>query len=78
MEIKTTAEYYRLSHDELLEDLDVQGLDTKEEYLLSEEGKAVIYYDDVEDMEEWKHEREKDEIKVVLKTINERIAVIIR
>lgn len=78
--IKTTQEYYDMTIDELLV---TREYGTREECNLIYEGLEVVYYDNVEEMEEDKDNLtvyingKHYEIKVVLKTINERIAVIL-
>jgi hypothetical protein len=77
--MKTTREYFGKSEDELLE-TDPSGY-TREERLIFDEGLKVALYDSIEEMNELKSEIEEDdhlEIKVILKTINERIAIVMQ
>jgi hypothetical protein len=73
---KTTVEYYNMSVDRLLVQPLKESVCTTEELLLVGEGSACIFYDDTEDMNYWADEREYKNVKLILKTINERIAVI--
>ena len=78
---KTTKEYFNLDDDDLLDLLEI-GL-TKEESLLSDEGKEVVYFDDEKELKDEKHEfmeyiKSKGyAIKATLLTINERIAYVL-
>lgn len=83
--IKTTQEYFNMTIDELLEIKNEQGY-TREECKLFDDGVTVTFFDDEK---EFTHEMKsvggfqeymdihKYEIKVILKTINERIAVVL-
>lgn len=81
MEMKTTIEYFGLSLDELLKSNEYGY--TKEENLLFDSGLEIVFFDDLEEMNSEKEEFEKYihskefEIKGIVKTINERIAVIL-
>ena len=80
--IKTTQEYFKLSIDELLEVRNESGY-TREECKLFDEGLEIVFFDNENELN---NESEKFseyiktknyEIKATLKTINERIAVIL-
>jgi len=83
--IKTTQEYFNLTIDELLEIKNKYGY-TREECKLFDAGATVTFFDDEK---EFAHEMKnvggfqeymdihKYEIKAILKTINERIAVVL-
>ncbi|WP_299831350.1 hypothetical protein [uncultured Metabacillus sp.] len=79
--IKTTSEYFGLSHEELLQTKDHSY--TKEENLLYDEGLNVTFFDDLKECEQeketfqnWINER-NFEVKTVLETINGRIAFVL-
>lgn len=74
--IKTTQEYFGLTVEELVGTWNEQGY-TPEELKLFDDGKKVIFYDDEQEMNEYKEETERYEIKAILKTVNERIAVVL-
>lgn len=79
--METTKDYFDLDLDTLLE-TNEYGY-TKEENLLYDSGLKVIFFDDMNEFESEKEDVIKYaiqygyEIKDVLKTINERIAVIL-
>lgn len=76
-----TQKWFKLSIDELLE-TNSDGY-TKEERLLFDNGLEVIFFDDIEEMKSerenlMKYNNEKNyDIKLILKTINERIAIVL-
>jgi len=78
--MKTTVEHYRMSVDALL--VTNKGI-TKEEVLLFNEGVEVVYFESEVELESEKEEFNKYihsnhyEVKMTLKTINERIAVVL-
>lgn len=79
--MKTTHEYF---HNNLIDMLETnQHGYTREENLLYDEGLEVVFFDSEEEMKEEQKElqeymqRKRYEIKETLKTINERIAVIL-
>lgn len=80
--MKTTQEYFNLTIDELL--VTDENNWTKEEKLLYDEGLNCTFFDDEEEYIEQEREFKNwlqeafngIEISLVLKTINERIAVI--
>lgn len=79
--MKTTREYFKNNLIDMLE-TNQHGY-TREENLLFDEGLEVVFFDDEEEMKEEQKElqeymqRKRYEIKETLKTINERIAVIL-
>ena len=79
--IKTTEEYFKLSSDELLE-VKEDGF-TKEECKLFDEGLEIVFFDSKEELNEEKEElnqyveSRRYEVRAILKTINERLAVIL-
>lgn len=81
MEMKTTQEYFNLSIDDLLV-TNEYGY-TREENKLFDSGLEIVFFDSLEEMESEKEQFEKYmcskeyEIKDIVKTINERIAVIL-
>jgi len=80
--MKTTQEYFNLTIDELL--ITDENNWTKEENLLYDEGLNCTFFDDEEEYTEQEQEFKNwlqetfngIEVSLVLKTINERIAVI--
>ena len=80
--IPTTREYFGLSVDELMEIRNEQGY-TREECKLFDEGVEVVFFDDKEEYQEEKEEFKKYltskgyEIKATVRTLNERLAVIL-
>lgn len=80
--VKTTQEYFNKTIDELLKIRNEQGY-TKEECLLFDSGLEIVFFDNEKEMEKEKEEfdnyirSKKYEIDNILKTINERIAVIL-
>jgi hypothetical protein len=80
--IKTTQEYFNLTVDELLH-IKVKGDYTKEENLLFDDGLEVVFFDSEQEIEDEKEEfneyinSKRYEIKEKLKTVNERIAVVL-
>ena len=77
----TTQKWFDLSMEQLLE---TDNNDyTKEENLLFDSGVEVIFHDNIEEMKAereavQKHVEEKGyEVKWILKTINERIAIVL-
>jgi predicted oxidoreductase (fatty acid repression mutant protein) len=80
--MKTTQEYFNMTSDELLEDSNNYGY-TREECKLFDEGVEVVFFDDEKELEEEKVQfddyiKSHDfTIKAKVKTINERIAVIL-
>lgn len=81
MNIKTTQQYFGLSTDVLL--VTDEYTYTKEEKLLFDEGLKVTFFDDMQELEGEKEEFEKwmneqeFEYKVILETVNGRIAVVL-
>ena len=79
--MKTTIEYFNLSMDELLV-TNEYGY-TKEENLLFDDGLRVLFFDDEKELKTEKTDIEaymntyNYEVKTILKTINERIALIL-
>lgn len=79
--MKTTMEYFNKSLDQLLV-TNEYGY-TKEENLLFDDGLEVIFFDNKEEQQDEQQEfneyiQSKDyEIKTTLKTINERIAIVL-
>ena len=77
----TTQKWFNLSIDELLETNEAGY--TKEENLLFDSGVEVIFHDNIEEMKAeretvQKYVDEKGyEVKWILKTINERIAIVL-
>ncbi|QST02545.1 hypothetical protein IMZ31_24150 (plasmid) [Pontibacillus sp. ALD_SL1] len=73
-----TTDYYKMdSHRLVVEPLKESSL-TTEEILLLGEGSSVVYYDDKEDMAYYAWERKDQEVKRLFKTINGRIAVVMK
>jgi hypothetical protein len=79
MKLQTTEHYFKMDSNQLLE-IKNNGY-TKEECLILDEGLKVVFLDDLEEYEEEKNGikewQPNLEIKVILKTINERIAVVL-
>ena len=79
--MKTTREYFKNNLIDLL--VTNQYGYTREENLLFNEGLEVVFFDDEKDIEDEKEEFEQHieekgyEVKVILKTINERIAYVL-
>lgn len=79
--MKTTREYFKNNLIDLL--VTNQYGYTREENLLFNEGLEVVFFDDEKDIEDEKEEFEQYieekgyEVKVILKTINERIAYVL-
>lgn len=88
MTIQTTQKYFNKTVDELLEVRNEYGY-TREECLLFDDGIKIVFYDDKKEMAAEKDllkEYMKSasgnpdydmEIKAILQTINERIAVVL-
>lgn len=80
--MKTTQEYFNLTMDELLTIRNEYGY-TKEECLLFDDGVEIVFFDNEKELENEKEEfnnyihSKEYEIKETVKTINERIAVIL-
>jgi hypothetical protein len=82
--IQTTKEYYNLTIDELLT-IKPNNYDyTKEENLLFDEGEEIIFFDSEIELQkeeaqlnDYINSKRYDDVKI-LKTINERLAVILR
>lgn len=80
--MKTTQEYFNLTMDQLLEIRNEYGY-TKEECLLFDDGAEIVFFDNEKELENEKEEfnnyiqSKEYEIKETVKTINERIAVIL-
>lgn len=80
--MKTTQEYFNLTMDELLTIRNEYGY-TKEECLLFDDGSEIVFFDNEKELENEKEEfnnyiqSKEYEIKETVKTINERIAVIL-
>ena len=80
--MKTTQEYFNLSLEKLLEIRNEYGY-TKEECLLFDDGAEIVFFDSEKELENEKEEfnnyiqSKEYEIKETVKTINERIAVIL-
>lgn len=81
MEVKKSTEYFGLSVDELVGDWNEQGY-TREECKLFDDGLNVTFFDDMEELEEeaeqfsgWLEEKGL-EVKALVETVNERIAVV--
>lgn len=80
--MKTTQEYFNLSLEKLLEIRNEYGY-TKEECLLFDDGVEIVFFDNEKELENGKEEfnnyiqSKEYEIKETVKTINERIAVIL-
>lgn len=78
--MKTTQEYFNMTIDDLLE---IRNEYTREECRLFDDGEEVIFFDNENEFAEEKEDFKKYlnsknfEIKETLKTINERIAVIL-
>lgn len=80
--IKTTQEYFGLTVEQLLEIRNEYGY-TREECKLFDDGLEIVFFDNEKEMESEKEEfnnyikSKRYEIKAVLKTINERLAVVL-
>ncbi len=81
MDIISTQDYFNTSVDDLL--ATDKYTYTKEERLLFDDGLNVTFFDDIReyreeevDFEKWYKEKGY-EVKAILKTINERIAVVL-
>lgn len=80
--MKTTQEYFGLTVDELLEVRNEYGY-TREECKLFDDGVKVVFFDSEQEVEDEKWQfhdyviSNNFTIKETLKTINERIAVIL-
>ena len=78
----TTKEYFNLSSDNLLQDGNRHGY-TKEECLLFDSGLEVVFFDNEGEMAAEQEEfnayiqSKNFEVKIILLTINERIAVVL-
>lgn len=81
-DIKTTQEYFGLSLDELLEIRNEYGY-TREECKLYDEGLEIVFFDSEKEFQDEEEqfkkymESKRYEIKVKLKTINERLAIVL-
>ena len=79
--MKTTQQYFNLTINELI-DSDLTEY-TKEEKLLFDSGLEIVFFDDEKEFKEEAEDFEKYldsnkyEIKEILTTVNERIAVIL-
>ena len=82
MKITETTKYFNKTIDELVDIRNEYGF-TKEECLIYDEGAEIVFFDDEKDMQEEQKEfseyiqNKRFEIKAILKTINERIAVVL-
>jgi hypothetical protein len=80
--IKTTKEYFNLTTEELMEIRNEYGY-TKEECLIFDDGLEIVFFDDEKEMKEEEKEfneymkEKKYEVKAILETVNERLAVIL-
>lgn len=80
--MKTTQEYFNLTMDELLTIRNEYGY-TKEECLLFDDGVEIVFFDNEKELKNEQQEfnnyiqSKEYEIKETVKTINERIAVIL-
>ena len=80
--MKTTQEYFNLTMDELLTIRNEYGY-TKEECLLFDDGVEIVFFDNEKELKNEQQEfnnyiqSKGYEIKETVKTINERIAVIL-
>ena len=80
--MKTTQEYFNLSLEKLLEIRNEYGY-TKEECLLFDDGVEIVFFDNEKELKNEQQEfnnyiqSKEYEIKETVKTINERIAVIL-
>lgn len=82
LDIKTTQEYFGLTVEQLLEVRNEYDY-TREECKLFDDGLEVVFFDNEKEMESEEEEfnsyikSKRYEIKAVLKTINERLAVVL-
>lgn len=80
--IKTTIEYFGLSLDQLLEVKNEYGY-TREECKLFDDGEKVIFFNDKQELNAEQEgfnkyiQSNRFEVKATLKTINEKIAVVL-
>lgn len=81
MKVISTQEYFNMGIDDLL--ATDENTYTKEEKLLFDDGIKVTFFDsekefeqEKNDFEEW-YKEDKLEVKAIVKTINERVAVIL-
>ncbi len=82
MEVKKSTEYFDMTDDELLKDWNEYGY-TREECKLFDEGLNVTFFDDMEELESEAEQfskwikSQRYEVKVLIETVNGRIAVVL-